>query len=268
MSSENGLGQGEDQGQSLSENESKSQNTGFLDNIRVVLINTSHPGNIGATARAMKNMGLSRLCLVEPRNFPADDAFFRAASARDVLDNAVICKDLDEALEGADLVLGTSARSRRIPWPLLSPRQAAEDVCSDTGREVAILFGREDRGLLNEELQRCNIHIHIPTSDAYSSLNLAMAVQLVSYEFRMACLAGQAQEPLEWDSPWADAGDKERFFEHLEETLVDLEFLDPKAPRQLMTRLRRLFVRTDLDQMEVNILRGILTSAQSAVKKQ
>lgn len=245
-----------------------------LDNIRIVLIETSHPGNIGAAARAMKNMGLSRLYLVQPKRFPAEEAIFRASNALDVLDNAVVCDTLDEALDGVSLVAGTSARNRRIPWPLQTPREFAESVVApEAGREAAILFGREDRGLLNSELQRCAMHIHIPTNEEYSSLNIAMAVQLICYELRMAALAPERAEANdsagqlsrgepEWDAPWATDGDKERFFEHLEHTLIDLDFLDPAAPRQLMTRLRRLFMRVDLDQMEVNILRGILTAAQ------
>lgn len=257
----------------------------MLDNTRIVLINTSHPGNIGAAARAMKNMGLSRLYLVQPKRFPDQEAVFRAASASDVLDSAVVCDSLDEALVDADLVVGTSARSRSIPWPLCSPREFAESLPTGTGpaeegggrdaaRELAILFGREDRGLTNEELQRCSKHIHIPTNEEYSSLNIAMAVQLICYELRLAWLAGgvsgdasHTADEQEWDAPWADDAEKERFYAHLEETLVTLEFLDPAAPRQLMTRLRRLFGRVDLDQMEVNILRGILTAAQVAKKK-
>ncbi len=241
-----------------------------LNAIRIVLINTSHPGNIGAAARAMKNMGLSKLYLVQPKHYPADDAVFRAASALDVLDTAVVCDSLDEALAGVDLIVGTSARSRRIPWPLQPPRDFAESLpgfaAQGRGREVAILFGREDRGLTNDELQRCSAHIHIPSNKEYSSLNIAMAVQLICYELRVAHLAPAelSAEPTDgWDSPWATDEDKQRFYVHLEQTLVELDFLDPAAPRQLMTRLRRLFGRVDLDQMEVNILRGILTAAQS-----
>jgi len=240
-----------------------------LDNIRVVLINTSHPGNIGAAARAMKNMGLSRLVLVQPKNFPADEATFRAASAADVLDAAVVCDNLDEALAGVDLVVGTSARNRRIPWPLQTPRQFSEQLSSAPTRSVAVLFGREDRGLTNEELQRCAAHVHIPTNEEYSSLNIAMAVQLICYELRMASLGSEAAAAAEqeWDAPWATDEEKQLFYQHLEETLVEIDFLDPVAPRQLMTRLRRLFGRVDLDQMEVNILRGILTSAQAAKRE-
>ncbi len=234
----------------------------MIDNIRIVLVNTSHPGNIGAAARAMKNMGLSRLYLVQPKQFPAEQAVFRASNALDILDQATVCESLDEALDGVSLVVGTSARNRRIPWPLQTPREFAESLATQGPREVAVLFGREDRGLTNHELQRCSAHIHIPTDEAYSSLNIAMAVQVICYELRLAWLQDNPVPEQQWDAPWANEADKERFYTHLEQTLVDLQFLDPKAPRQLMTRLRRLFGRVDLDEMEVNILRGILTAAQ------
>ena len=240
------------------------------DNIRIVLVNTSHPGNIGGVARAMKNMGLSRLYLVEPRQFPDEQANWRAASAADLLDAAVITETLDEAIADCQFVVGTSARSRNIPWPLLDPRQCANQIATNSDTEqVAILFGREDRGLTNEELRACNLHLHVPTSEAYSSLNLAMAVQIVCYELRMLQVAGQLPEQAEeqWDTPFSTRENMERFYVHLEETLTEIEFLDPAAPRQLMTRLRRLYSRVRLDEMELNILRGILTETQKWVRK-
>jgi tRNA (cytidine32/uridine32-2'-O)-methyltransferase len=236
-----------------------------LDNIRIVLVNTSHPGNIGGVARAMKNMGLSRLVLVEPRQYPDEQATWRAAGALDVLEAAVVCPTLDEAIADCQFVVGTSARERRIPWPLLDPRRCAEQVAARAGDEqVALLFGREDRGLTNDELQRCNLHLHIPSDPAYSSLNLAMAVQIVCYELRMLHLTGSLPAVAEdqWDAPFSTAQNMERFYEHLEETLVGIGFLDPAAPRQLMVRLRRLYGRVRLDEMELNILRGILTETQ------
>ena len=236
-----------------------------LDNIRIVLVNTSHPGNIGGVARAMKNMGLSRLVLVEPRQYPDEQATWRAAGALDVLEAAVVCETLDEAIADCQFVVGTSARERRIPWPLLDPRRCAEEVAARAGHEqVALLFGREDRGLTNEELQRCNLHLHIPSDPAYSSLNLAMAVQIVCYELRMLHLAGSLPTGADdqWDAPFSTSENMERFYEHLEQTLVGIGFLDPAAPRQLMVRLRRLYGRVRLDEMELNILRGILTETQ------
>lgn len=241
-----------------------------LENIRIVLVETSHPGNIGAVARAMKNMGLRNLYLVNPKNFPAKDALMRAVGAADILDNAQVCNDVATAIGDARLVLGASARDRRIPWPVHDPRAAADQTINEAAQhEVAILFGREDRGLKNEELQQCHLHINIPTDEAYSSLNLAMAVQVVCYELRMAWLAVKDSKTdiQQWDAPLANAADAERFFRHLEQTLVTLDFLKPSAPRQLMTRLRRLFNRIRMDEMELNILRGILTAAQHAAGK-
>lgn len=241
-----------------------------LDNIRIVLVNTSHPGNIGGVARAMKNMGLSRLYLVEPRQFPHEEADWRAASAGDVLQSAVVTPTLEEAIGDCQFVVGTSARERRIPWPLLDPRQCAQRMASASSQQqVAVLFGREDRGLTNEELKLCNLHLHVPTAEAYSSLNLAMAVQIVCYELRML----QAQPALprseddQWDTPFTSVENMERFYVHLEQTLTDIEFLDPAAPRQLMSRLRRLYSRVRLDEMELNILRGILTETQKWVAR-
>ena len=241
-----------------------------LDNIRIVLVNTSHPGNIGGVARAMKNMGLSRLYLVEPRQFPHEEADWRAASAGDVLQSAVVTPTLEEAIGDCQFVVGTSARERRIPWPLLDPRQCAQRMASASSQQqVAVLFGREDRGLTNEELKLCNLHLHVPTAEAYSSLNLAMAVQIVCYELRM--LQAQPELPRseddQWDTPFTSVENMERFYVHLEQTLTDIEFLDPAAPRQLMSRLRRLYSRVRLDEMELNILRGILTETQKWVAR-
>ena len=241
-----------------------------LDNIRIVLVNTSHPGNIGGVARAMKNMGLSRLYLVDPKQYPDEQADWRAASAIDILHGAVVVPTLAEAIGDCQFVVGTSARERRIPWPLLDPRQCAERVASaSVGEQVAVLFGREDRGLTNEELKVCNLHLHVPTAEAYSSLNLAMAVQIVCYELRMLQVRSQlpASEDAQWDTPFATSDNMERFYTHLEQTLVDVEFLDPAAPRQLMSRLRRLYSRVRLDEMELNILRGILTETQKWVQR-
>lgn len=238
----------------------------FASNINVVLVHPSHPGNIGGAARALKNMGLARLTLVAPREFPAAEASWRAASAGDVLESAQVVGSVVEAVAGAQFVVGTSARERRIPWPVQDARACAARIHSHAvaGEEVAILFGREDRGLLNEELELCNLHCHIPTHEGYPSLNLAMAVQILAYEIRTAEL-GEAvglAEDANWDTPFASRDEMARFYVHLEQTLVDIEFLDPKAPRQLMRRLKRLFNRVRLDEMELNILRGILAETQ------
>jgi len=241
------------------------------ENIKIVLVHTTHSGNIGGVARAMKNMGLTQLTLVAPLEYPAPEANWRAASAVDVLENAEVVSTLDEAIADCRFVVGTSARDRRIPWPLQDARGCAERIATHSvGERVAILFGREDRGLLNEELQRCNLHCHIPTHEGYPSLNLAMAVQIVSYELRMMTLSGKTghTEDADWDTPFSTSADMARFYAHLEETLVEIGFLDPQAPRQLMPRLHRLFNRLRLDEMELNILRGILTETQKAARGQ
>ena len=185
------------------------------DNIRIVLVNTSHPGNIGGVARAMKNMGLTRLYLVAPRDYPNEQAEWRAVSAKDILDAAIVVPTLEDAIADCQFVVGTSARERRIPWPLLDARQCAERMAQASSQEqVAVLFGREDRGLTNEELRVCNLHLNIPTSGAYSSLNLAMAVQIVAYELHM--LRSFAELPVneleQWDSPFASQGNMEHFY--------------------------------------------------------
>jgi len=234
--------------------------------IRIVLVNTSHPGNIGGAARAMKNMGLAELYLVEPREYPAPRAVWRAAGARDVLANAKIVGSVDEAIKDCGLVIGTSARERRIPWPLINPRECGDKIWKEAkSHQVALLFGREDRGLTNSELQKCHYHVHIPSNPDYSSLNLATAVQVLSYEIRMASLTrknGKLPEMNEWDQPLATADELELFHDHLASTMADLKFYDPDNPKQLLTRMRRLFNRTRMDKMEFSMLRGLLSAAQ------
>ncbi len=239
-----------------------------LDNIRIILVNTTHPGNIGGVARAMKNMGLKQLYLVKPKRYPDEEAVWRSGHALDVLDNAVVTETLDEALGDSGLIIGTSARERKIPWPLLNPRESAIESIKETeNHTVSIVFGREDRGLTNEELQKCHLHLNIPTGDEYSSLNLACAVQVVAYELRMAAMGDglssikdNVADMREWDVPPASSSMMEHFYEHLEQVLIDIDFLDPKTPRQTMTRLRRLFNRVRMDEMESSMLRGILKS--------
>jgi tRNA (cytidine32/uridine32-2'-O)-methyltransferase len=240
------------------------------ENIRIVLVNTTHPGNIGGAARAMKNMGLAELYLVQPKEYPAPRAVWRAAGARDVLANATIVESVDEAIADCGLVVGTSARERRIPWPLLNPRECGEKTYLEAEKhKTALLFGREDRGLTNDELQKCHYHVHIPSNPEYSSLNLATAVQVLAYEVRMASLAdeqGKLPALTEWDQPPVSAGDLEYFHEHLATTMADLKFYDPENPKQLLTRMRRLFNRVRMDEMEVSILRGLLSSVQRTIK--
>lgn len=235
----------------------------MLNRIRIVLIGTSHPGNIGAAARAMKTMGLSQLYLVEPLEFPHHNAEEMASGAGDILASARVVATLDEAIADCQLVVGTSARDRKIPWPLMSPREVVEVIKNEPGEaDIAIVFGRERTGLLNEELQRCQIHIQIPANPEYSSLNLAAAVQVIAYECRVASL-GEKKTTQDWDYRHATSEELELLFQHLEEVLIKLQFLKPSAPRQLMTRLRRFFFRARPDVMEMNILRGILSAVEN-----
>lgn len=236
-----------------------------LERIRVVLINTTHPGNIGAAARAMKVMGLSSLHLVTPKIFPNAEATAMASGADNLLQTAVVHDSLDSALAGCSLVLGTSARLRSLPMPMLDARRASEQAVQEAeGHDVAILFGRERYGLINEEMQRCQFLVNIPSNPEYSSLNLAQAVQIIGYELRVAAMggAGISVPPLDWEP--VDDSQMEGLFSHLEQTLLDIRFLNPKQPKKLMMRLRRLFNRARPDQNEINILRGILKASQEA----
>jgi TrmH family RNA methyltransferase len=245
-----------------------------LARVRIVLINTTHPGNIGATARAMKVMGLSALHLVTPKIYPHAEATARASGADDLLQQARVHDSLDGALQDCRLVLGTSARLRSLPLPVLDARRAAGQALAEAGaggegaaREVAVLFGRERYGLTNEEMQRCHFLVNIPANPEYSSLNIAQAVQIIAYELRVAALgiADISVDPPDWNP--VDNVEMERFFEHLEQTLLEIKFLNPKQPKRLMARLRRLFNRARPDQNEINILRGILTATQEAAAK-
>jgi TrmH family RNA methyltransferase len=240
----------------------------MLENIHVVLSHTSHPGNIGAAARAMKTMTLSRLSLVKPQYFPHADATARASGADDVLAGARVFENIDSAIADCQLVIGASARIRSIPCPVVTPSDCAQLAwqASQSGR-VAILFGCEQSGLSNTEIDRCHQLVHIPGNPDYSSLNLAAAVQIICYEIYVASL-GAALPGAQALHTAVTAGEMERLYEHLEQTLVELDFLDPDNPRQLMRRLRRLFNRAGPDENEVNILRGMLSAAQAAVKQQ
>jgi len=250
--------------------------------VRVVLMRTTHPGNIGAVSRAMKNMGLNQLYLVNGADEGSQEARRRAAGAENILESAKVITSIDEALEGVHVVIGASARNRKMVWPLINPRDCASLITdkvlgsgSASPVKVALLFGQEASGLSNEELQRCHYHVNIPAVADFSSLNLAMAVQLVCYEIRMAMLLDKSEDgPHQltssilssddsgWDEPPAAVEELEGFFAHLEETLIKIGFHNPDNPRLLMTRLRRLYQRAHMDKMEVNILRGILSAAQ------
>jgi tRNA (cytidine32/uridine32-2'-O)-methyltransferase len=230
--------------------------------VRIVLVGTTHPGNIGAAARAMFTMGLDQLSLVAPREFPSGEARARAAGAVGILERASVFASLADALADCRFVIGASARTRALPWPVVTPREAAPRLLAEAaGGPVAVVFGRESSGLSNDELALCHQLLHIPTNPEFSSLNLAMAVQVVCYELRLAALAGAAPEEPRADR-LASVEDLERFYEHLERTLVDAGFLNPANPRHLMARLRRLFNRALPEENEVRILRGILSALE------
>lgn len=237
----------------------------MLENIRIILVNTSHTGNIGSAARAMKTMGLSQLILVDPVEPPDGKSSALAAGAGDVLANARIVATLEEAVADCGLVVGTSARSRTLSWPMLEPRECGEKLISEVSNyPVALVFGRENNGLSNEELQQCHFHVCIPANPEYSSLNLAAAVQTLSYEIRMAFLNQTriAQVPEEY--PLSE--DLERFYSHLEQTLLKTNFIIPQHPGMVMPKLRRLFNRARPETQELNILRGILASIDKSTK--
>lgn len=233
-------------------------------NIRIVLVGTTHPGNIGATARAMKNMGLSDLALVRPRYFPDEEANARASGAEDLLDGATVVETLAEAIADCVYVAGASARSRAINWPCLDARDAAARLHEESvNGPVAAVFGPEKSGLSNADLDHCDTLLTIPTNPDFSSLNLAMAVQVLTYELRTVSIAQQPQyaaPEYQADAPLATSAELEHFYRHLEQVLTDIRFLDPDNPRHLMRRLRRLFIRARPDKNELNILRGVLTA--------
>lgn len=227
--------------------------------IKIVLVGTTHPGNIGAVARAMKNMGLSELALVEPRYFPHAEATARASGADDVLEQATVHQTLADALADCVYVAGASARSRSLQWPTMYPRECAAKLLQESERgKVAAVFGPEKSGLSNEDLDHCDVLLNIPTNPDFSSLNLAMAVQVLTYEIR-ATLAEPVPE-YEGEAEAATGDELEHFYTHLEQVLRDVNFLDPDNPRHLMRRMRRLFIRARPDKNELNILRGILTA--------
>lgn len=237
-----------------------------LSNIRIVLVQPTHPGNVGATARAMKNMSLRSLYLIAPERYPSPEATDRAVGADDVLKNAVICASLDEALMDCHLVIGTSARRRRIEWPGLDPESCARRLV-DGAQEgpVALLFGQERMGLTNAELDRCHFVVTIPADKEYSSLNLASAVQILAYEIYGVAQTGTTASASDArEGKPGSSEDMQRLYQHLEEVMLEIGFLKPANPRRLMRRLMRLFNRAGLDHNELNILRGILTAVQQS----
>ena len=228
--------------------------------IRIILVGTTHPGNIGAVARAMKNMGLHDLVLVNPSFFPHEDASARASGADDILAATRVVSSLDEALGDCTYAAGASARSRSIGWPSMVPRECAARLLAESQNgTVAAVFGPEKSGLTNEDLDRCNTLLTIPTDPGFSSLNLAMAVQILTYELRLIAMDDPEPESVT-ETPLATGDELQYFYTHLEQVLSVSGYLDPENPRLLMRRLRRLFGRAEPDKNEINILRGILAS--------
>ena len=247
--------------------EKKIKSDNLLNSVKVVLVGTTHPGNIGATARAMKNMGILDLALVEPKEFPSDVATFRSKAAKDILEKASVHTSLEEAISECELVVGTSARGRTVPWPVLNPREAAEEMHkSSLNGKVAIVFGREDRGLTNEELGLCNFHVHIPSDPEYSSLNLTQAVQILAYEIRLSYLQDRHVNKEYWDVELANNEQTERLINHMDELMQEVDFYDVENPRKLLVRVRRFFKRSKIDVMEANIFRGLFATIQKKLK--
>ncbi|WP_299879703.1 tRNA (cytosine(32)/uridine(32)-2'-O)-methyltransferase TrmJ [uncultured Cocleimonas sp.] len=247
-------------------------NNNILDNIRIVMIHTSHPGNIGAAARAMKVMGLSDLYLVNPKSFPDEQANAMSANATDILDNATVVSTLAEAIADCQLVVGSSARHERtLSWDIQDSRECGETLAQHASKvKVALLFGRESSGLTNDELAVCQHLVHIPTNPDYSSLNVASAVQLLAYECRIAASKVDSSDTLKAnekpeknkEDEWVTSDELDGFYQHLKQVMEEVEFLDPENPKHLMTRLRRLYSRSSMTRSELNIQRGFLAAIQ------
>ncbi len=236
----------------------------MLGKIRIVLVETSHPGNIGGVARAMKNMKLDRLYLVSPKIFPSADATSRASGADEILAAARVCDSLQEAIADCTLVFGASARDRTLSWPTLTVRDCAQMIVLNADfTNVAIVFGRENSGLTNQELDLCHFLLRIPCNPDFSSLNLATAVQVVGYELFVA--GEKQQEPCDPETnheTLATSEQMEMFYQHLHQALIDVGFMHPDKSKSIMRRLRRIYNRSQLDSKEVDILRGILRMSQ------
>ncbi|EJL6332482.1 tRNA (cytosine(32)/uridine(32)-2'-O)-methyltransferase TrmJ [Vibrio cholerae] len=239
----------------------------MLERVKVVLVGTTHSGNIGSAARAMKVMGLSQMVLVDPQCQVDAQAIALAAGASEIALNAQIYPTLEAAVADCGLVVGTSARSRTLEWPMLEPRECGEKLISEANQHsVAMVFGRERTGLTNDELQLCHYHVCVPANPEYSSLNLAMAVQLLSYEVRMAYLAlQQSSQSSTLQEEYPRHQELERFYAHLEQVIMQTEFISAQQPGQVMNKLRRMFTRARPEAQEINILRGILTSVQKSI---
>ena len=234
--------------------------------INIVLVETSHPGNIGSVARAMKTMGLSKLSLINPRKFPSGEANALSGNATDILENAQVYKTIEDAIKTSTFVYATSSRNRTIQWPTINVEEAAELILNQTTaeKEISILFGREDRGLTNEELQLANTHIEIPANPDYPVLNLAMSAQILSYEIFKASHNTEARD---WhDYPEVDSANLQMLIDHFIETAVNIDVIHPENPKKIISRIKRMFSRLHPDEMEASFLRGFLAAINKKLK--
>ena len=237
--------------------------------VKIILIETSNSGNIGSVLRAMKTMDFKNLCLVNPKKFPSDEVKALAANAKDMIDDVVVVDTLDKALNDIDFAVGTSSRIRKVPWPNEPLNTVAPQINKiiESKTNVGILFGREDRGLTNDELQRCNLHMHIPANEEYPVLNLAMAVQVVCYQIYIDSLSKNSLVKNDnWDVPKAKSNHVKRLIEHFISVAEELEVFNKGNPRQIGARIKRMFTRIGLDEMEVNFLRGFLAATEEKLK--
>ena len=237
--------------------------------VKIILIETTNSGNIGSALRAMKTMGFENLCLVNPKDFPSENVVTMAANAKDLIANIQVTQNLDEALEGINFVVGTSSRMRKVPWPNEALDKVATTIVAEANNNtnIAIIFGREDRGLTNEELQRCNLHVNIPANPDYPVLNLAMAVQVVCYQLYIESFRNSKNTPFDhWDVPMAEANHIDRLITHFVEVAEQLEVFNKGNPRQIGARIKRMFTRIGLDEMEVNFMRGFLAAVEKKLE--
>tara|TARA_S200000501_G_scaffold292120_1_gene277438 strand:+ start:254 stop:976 length:723 start_codon:yes stop_codon:yes gene_type:complete len=238
----------------------------FSNLINIVLIETSHPGNIGSVARAMKTMGLKNLLLINPRKFPSGDANALSGNAIDILEKAKVYKNLKEAIKDSTFVYATSARVRTIQWPTKNAQDAAEEIVKQVSanKKISIIFGREDRGLTNEELQIANTHIEIPANPEYPVLNIAMSAQIICYEILKASIDTTARD---WhDYPEVDSENLQMLIDHFIETATDIDVINPDNPKKIISRIKRMFTRLHPDEMETNFLRGFLSGIKKKIK--
>ena len=234
--------------------------------INIVLVDTIHPGNIGSVARAIKTMGLKRLSLVNPRVFPSSDANALAGNATDILENATLYSSIQDAIKNSTFVYATSARDRSIQWPILNAEQASTEIVeqANSEKEISIIFGKEDRGLTNDELELANKLIEIPANPEYPVLNIAMSVQLILYEIFKA---SSNDRPREWrDYPEVNSEQLQRLIKHFIDTAIEIDVIDPENPKKIISRIKRMFTRLQPDEMEVSFMRGFLSGIKKKLK--